>query len=71
MSETKRDWKANPPKTREEGLEFLLDLHREGMDEANRKYGFGGRVERRGNFIVHVYPDGAEDVFEMGAELIQ
>jgi hypothetical protein len=71
MSDTGRDWKTKPPKTKEEGLEFLVHLHRKGMEEANQKYGYGGRVERRGNLIIHVYPDGTEDVYQMGAEFLQ
>jgi len=69
-----RDWKANPPETKEEGAECLLDMHRMGMEDAKAKYPelfAGAYVERRGNLIVHVYPDGHEDTFEFGVELIQ
>jgi len=71
LNDGKRDWKANPPKTKEEGLQCIVDLHIAAMERANRNHGFGGRVERRGNIIAHIYPDGHEDLFEMEAEMIQ
>lgn len=68
-----RDWKSQPPKTKEEGMECILDLHRKGMEAARQKHPemfAGAYVERRWNILAHVYPDGHEDLFECGVELI-
>jgi hypothetical protein len=67
----RRDWKTNPPETKEEGMDCMFDLFKMGTEAANRTYGFGARVERRGNIAAICYPDGTEDLYEIGADLIQ
>lgn len=36
LNDGKRDWKANPPKTKEEGLQCIVDLHIAAMERADR-----------------------------------